>query len=192
MRSLPTATTVAGEIVTPHEFNSELREVGLALHGLSQENFTPAAIALDRASLSAWGRRRLTRTETVRTSGHNAGENALVAYPIPDANGDPWTERYTSSDGILRLCLGAWWVSDVNTNPVPLWIGIRVDGVLEAQSPIADKTTYESHATVVVDVPVGGQQHVIECVYGLHSYALGTSLILSWKDRHLSLRERVR
>lgn len=192
MRSLPVSLTASGELVTPHELNAELREVGAVVHALDQNNITPAAIANDRASTSAWGRRRLVRTETVRTTGHNAGENALIAYPVPDENGDPWTERYTSSDGILRLSFGAWWESSVNSNPLPLWLGVRVDGVLEGQTPIADRTTYESHGLVIVDVPVGGKEHVIEMVYGLHSYALGSSVIISWADRHLAIRERVR
>lgn len=192
MRSLPVSLTQHGELVTPHEFNAELAEIGSVLHGITQTNIPPASIANGKASLSAWGRRRMVRTEVVRTTGHNAGENALIAYPVPDENGDPWSERYTSADGILRIAFGAWWTSSVNSNPLLLWLGVRVDGVLEGQTPIADQTTYESHGLVVVDVPVGGKQHVIEFVYGLHSYALGTSVVINWKDRHMVIRERVR
>lgn len=192
MRSWRSGLVVDGEFLTPHELNAEIGEAVAAVHNLSAENFDPNRIPPARFRNDAWGRIRIVTVTTTRTAAHGAGSNHLVTYPIPDDAGDPWQEEVEAKDGVLQISLSTTMAGTSGTQNIYLWTGIKVDGTLVAQAPIASTIVQEDTQFTMADVPVGPGARLIEPVYGFYHEALVTGISIDWNERVLAIRELAR
>lgn len=188
MRSYPVDAAAEGELVTPTELNAEVAEIVSAMHSIDRYNFAPNILDRQRVATGSWNTLLLDVIETNVEVEHIAKSNQQAMYPIPDGDGNPWVRSYDTPDCMLHCSLGVDW-ADVSDNlQLYLWIGVLVDGLLVAQSPLGDYSCWRDHAQVWGIVPVAAGTHRIECVYGLHDRALATPRTVNFFHRILSAR----
>ena len=191
MKSFTRALAKSGEIITPHELNTELRDVVGTMHALDRHNVPAFAITRGKVAAGAFGRWLIDPITTARNTDHTAGQNGQVYYPIPDEAGEPWIKTFLTGDGGLVVGLHVSFGDVTSVTPTQLytWVGVLVDGALVAQSPISHVLAYRDHLSIEYEVPVGAGYHRIEAVYGLHVAALAAARTYSWFDRILFARE---
>lgn len=188
-RSWPADAAVNSEFATPNELNAELSELAEVAHDLDNDNLAFNRITAAKTQNGAFGNLFLSLPTAVlgEQTVHLAGDSSGIVYAMPKPNngtgGVPWILEPTLSDCEFKMTLSAAWEDQALNQWLGLWIGIRVDGVLVAQSPLQSRGFWSSHASVRVDVPLAAGGHTIEMVYGLHEVALAATRTISWLSR---------
>lgn len=192
MRAYPVDTPATGEFITPNEINAELAELVAAMDALDADNFSANAITRGKLADGCFGNLLIDRIETVRQIQHEAVDNTVVQYPMPNADGDPWIRNYSTGDCVLQCTLFAYFADQTTFEQLYLWIGLLLDGALVLQSPLEQNSLYRDCSLVEGNIPVGAGTHTLAVVYGMHSAALGSPRTIDWLDRMLSAREAAR
>lgn len=197
MRSWPVDRPIAGEFVAPLELNAELAELSASAHDIDYDNIGGAAIITgDKVADGTWGKvwtNPITSDGSLRT--HTAGDNQVQVFELPnDGDTAPMRMVVDTGDCELALSLGACWSATQGATAVPikLWLGIRLDGVVVAQSPIGSPIATRCHQLIRQSVPVPAGRHVIDAVYGIHDSGLASTTVVQWRDRRLTAREVAR
>jgi hypothetical protein len=191
MQSLRQTDPNPGQIITPHEPTQEFREFVGALHAVAEDNLDDLALTAAKFALNAFGRvfsasnRSTARTTTIGTT-NEYGD----FYPIPDDAGDPWFVTRTTGDGLLEGSLGVTFISTVPAG-LRVWIGVLIDGKLEAQSPILNGLSFEDSLHVEFGIPVGSGPHRIDAVFGYHDHPVANQVI-QWNEGNMLHREVAR
>lgn len=196
MRSYIASTVEDGEYATPNEINDELRELVGALHSVDRDNLE-GSLTSAKAALGAWGRMLISESEQAIDVVHpfapatfEGSEIHRIPFDLDAGTIVPWYIEFESGDCELEVELGAQWTDDVDDLESYVWIGIRVDGILVARSPVQQQFTRSEHGYVVWTVPVGAGVHVIEPVYGRPFYP--SDRTIKWQDRSCVIRELAR
>ncbi|HEY6866248.1 MAG TPA: hypothetical protein VI792_03260 [Candidatus Eisenbacteria bacterium] len=187
MRSLPVDAPASGEITTPNEANAEFREITGAMHDLDADHFATARIAASKLAPGAFGN---VYFSTFYPGGsitqHFAGSSQGQVYNICNESGGDWIIQPTTADCSLQMSLGAYWETGPAGAPMYLWIGIRFDGQLVAQSPMQPYPFFRFNSFVRCQVPCPSGTHLIEPVYGIHEASLGVTRNVQWLSRDWS------
>lgn len=195
MKSFPLDSQGAGDVITPFAFNNEVGDLFKTIHALDWWNFIATSVTVDKLEAGACGDMRVTGGITGQVSTVTASANSNDVYPILTDAGVPWIERFTSGDGFLNLLL---FCNLFNSNPsiiMPGWIGIRLDGLLVAQSGLYPAFTGAIDVPLQCGcmAPVGAGVHVIEPVFGVDtSFAAWAATDVEFDNRQLAIREFAR
>ena len=181
-----------GWYLTPHELNAEVREVVQASHALAEDNFGEGVLSAAPVVVNAFG----GMWEFERTTSQNSTIPAADQYgeyqPIPNSSGTAWVESVTTGDCLLE---GVFGVTMRSTGGTPVasivWVGVVLDGVLVAQSPMGDYTSLQDSADVEFAEGVGAGAHRLELVFGYHASPT-TAQTIEWNEGNLVVREVAR
>lgn len=188
MRSYRRASVVAGMTATPREFMAEVDGLASVMNALDRDNFpTPPVLTSNKAKLGAWHRLKTEATASVQGTVHQEGQSR-TDYPIPNSAGNAWVHERPTEDGYMECSLYATF-----SCYQPIWIGIRVDGLIVVRSPWFEDSGDRESALITVAIPVGVGTRRIEAIYG-HDFETGavTSWTTSFYDRRLSSLEMLR
>lgn len=199
MRSIVVDSLVDGDIVAPFPLNNELAAVGADFHSLDRWNFDANSLAATKASAGAWGRKETWGTETAETFTVTDGTSAndILAVPGPGVGLDAWVQVVETVDCALMVSFGCAAFFDSGVVEAPMWIGVRVDGELIAQTGPSRYLCFTGWADIFGIKLVGAGTHIIEPVFGVHppsstSGVTAAAFNVEFRDRVLTLREVAR
>lgn len=194
MRSFPVENKATGYI-TVEPVLAELADVVDTLHGLDADNLgteavTPAKFTVGTFATVLRGARDSLRTTTLDAK-HRPGD----VYAIPeDASDDPWRVDFTCKEGRLwgrfSITVDSDYTSGDGAAGYSFWVGVRVDGELEAIGPAGTAVMMRtsSHACAF-SIPISGGNHTIEFVYGYGgTLAPGRDVDLEWAEGNYFFR----
>lgn len=190
MKSYPIDADHTSDYIVPFAANNEFAEMFGVIHSLDLYNFVAASLTVSKLDQGATGDIRITGSETPRAVVVSDAQLNSDVYAIPNDGGGNWVERITTGDGILQVTIQGW-ASNL-FGGAPLWMGVRVDGVLAAQSGTASSGLGIASAWFAqAEVPVGAGEHIVEAVFGFYSIGGGVTTI-TWQDRTMIMRELAR
>lgn len=197
MRSYPTDVAYDGDYVAPHPITAEVGEVVAAANALTSDNIPVGTLGPEAAAADAWGTLLRNGFYGPEDHDHDRTPTEGDVYPIRTDAAEPWVERITTGDGVLSVVLTAEYEGRTTSGGtgivILLWVGVRVDGVLVAQSPGGDLIETADSRAALAMVPVGAGEHVVDMVYGLHPGVLPpANLRVRFHARAITLREIAR
>jgi hypothetical protein len=177
MRALYRESAASG-FITPHELMAVVGELVQVAHGIDRDNLvgensvtlvanaiTSAKLALDTMGSVVWDDRG-TAQDSELTETHALGSE----YPIPADDGEPWRITFECQDGMLAATFNVTFdvlhVDGLGDSTAGVWVGVRLDGNLVAQSPPGDWPCTSDTVECSWACPVPAGSHTLELVYG--------------------------
>lgn len=193
MRMFPSDSQANGDVVTPFALNNELREMFSCIHSHDWYNFIASSLPATKLEDGAAGDVRVVGYDgSASAKTVDTAANSNDVYPMVDAADVDWVEEFTSADSVLLIVLSCTLFDSNPTTFLPVWIGVRVDGVLAARSGTEHSQNGLIEATLMCScmIPVGAGVHLIEPVWGVNTnLAAWTSKDIELEGRLLSIRE---